>query len=323
LESNSMTDLAQLALRSASEIGLALARRDCSPVILAEYLLDRIEASIDDHIFLCVTRERAIAEAKASEKRLAAGQALSPLDGVPIAWKDLFDMAGEVTTAGSMIYRDAPPANKDAAVVANATAAGMVALGKTNLNEFAYSGLGLNPHYGTPKNPHGHDRAPGGSSSGSAVAVARGLVPCAIGTDTGGSVRIPAGFNGLVGYKPSDGRIGKNGVFPLSRTLDTIGPLARTVEDCIALDRGMRGVAPTKVQPQIVEGLKLIVPETIVLDGLEPDVTKNFEASLTQLASAGASILRQSLPTFDNVYREIAEHGAISAYESFADSRNW
>ena len=152
-------------------------------------------------------------------------------------------MAGERTTAGSALYANSSPKESDAPIVANLAAAGMVALGKTNLSEFAFSALGLNPHFGTPRNPRdpGTPRIAGGSSSGAAVAVAGGLVPCAIGSDTGGSIRAPASFCGIVGFKTSEGRIDKQGVFPLSRTLDTIGPLSHTVEDCVLIDRALRG----------------------------------------------------------------------------------
>ena len=206
-----MNSLMDLHKQSAAEVGRQIAA-GLDPVEVADVFLERIEAHADQPIFITVTAGRALQEALASRERHRLGAPLGPLDGVPIAWKDLIDVAGAPTTAGSDLHRDNLPADQDAPIVANAAAAGMVTLGKVNLTEFAYSGLGLNPHFGTPTLPHDlkTPRSPGGSSSGSATAVSWGLAPCAIGSDTGGSVRIPAAFNGLVGYKSSEGRIAKD-----------------------------------------------------------------------------------------------------------------
>ncbi|HLW91377.1 MAG TPA: amidase family protein, partial [Roseiarcus sp.] len=202
-----------LEKQSAAAIGRAIAAGSLDPVEVAEFFLDRIERDRKNPSFILVTRERALKEADASRKRRGEGRLAGPLDGVPIAWKDLVDMAGERTTAGSALYANAAPKPDDAPIVANLAAAGMAALGKTNLSEFAFSALGLNPHFGTPRNPHDPvtPRIAGGSSSGAAVAVAGGLAPCAIGSDTGGSIRAPAGFCGIVGFKTSEGRIDKTG----------------------------------------------------------------------------------------------------------------
>ncbi len=315
-----MTDIATLAGQSAAAIGRALAAGAVSPVDLTEHLLDAIAASDDQTVFLRVTRDRALSEAKAAEARLKAGNPRSALDGVPIAWKDLFDMAGEVTSCASDLLRDAPPAAADASTVANATAAGMVSLGKVNLSEFAYSGLGLNPHFGTPRNPHDPNvaRAPGGSSSGSGVAVAAGLAPCAIGTDTGGSVRIPSAFNGLVGHKTSARRIDKTGVYPLSDTLDTVGPLARSVEDCVLLDMALRGAVSTPVRRRPLSELRLYIPETVVFDGIEDAVGANFEAAIAKLADAGASIERGPMDLFAEFGDLTAAHGSLVAAEAYS-----
>ncbi|MCB1493664.1 MAG: hypothetical protein KDJ77_18005, partial [Rhodobiaceae bacterium] len=177
----------------------------------------------------------------------------------------------------------------------------------------------LNPHFGTPHNPFDPDtpRAPGGSSAGSAVAVASGLAPCAIGTDTGGSVRIPSAFNGLTGHKSSEGRIPKGGVFPLSETLDTVGPLARSVEDCILLDMVMRGAATTTVRRLPLSGLSLFVPETVVLTDLDSAVAANFEATLSRLEQAGVKIARGPLDIFAEIVRITAEHGSLGAAEAY------
>ncbi|MCR9255782.1 MAG: amidase [Alphaproteobacteria bacterium] len=305
---------------SAATLGRAMADGGLDPVAFAECLLDRIEVQTSP-IFLTVTAERALAEAEAARARLKAGKPRSALDGVPIAWKDLVDMKGEVTTAASDLFRDAAAAIKDAPIVENATAAGMVSLGKLNLTEFAYSGIGLNPHFGTPLNPRSPDtpRSPGGSSSGSGAAVAAGLVPIAIGTDTGGSVRIPAAFNGVTGYKSSEGRITAKGVFALSPTLDTVGPLAQTVGDCVLADQILRGSVGASVQRATASDLALFVPESVVLDALEPEVAANFEASLDRLAAAGVTISRGKVPEFEQAARLAGEIGTITAAEAYVE----
>jgi aspartyl-tRNA(Asn)/glutamyl-tRNA(Gln) amidotransferase subunit A len=314
-----MSAIDRISTLSAAGIGRLLQAGMLDAVDVTEALLQRIEATRDNHVFITVTADRARREAVASRARLTAGRPLGPLDGVPIAWKDLIDMAGEVTTAASDLLRDAPPAGSDAAVVVNAAAAGMVSLGKVNLTEFAFSGLGLNPHFGTPANPHDPltPRAPGGSSSGSAVAVAMGLAPCAIGTDTGGSVRIPASFNGIVGFKTTHGRIPVDGLFPLAPGLDTVGPLARSVEDCALLDATLRGAISTGVAYCPPERISLVVAETVVLDGLDEAVAANFEAALERLAAAGARIARRPLPLLEEAARCIAEHGSPIPIEAY------
>ncbi len=314
-----MDDMEELAQRSGWEIARALASGKASPVALTEYLLARAKENGAENVFLNIAAEQALTEAQASARRLAEGRALSAFDGVPIAFKDLFDMAGEITSAGSLTRKQAPAASSDASAVARVRAAGMVVLGKLNLTEFAYSGLGLNPHFGTPPNPHGGAtaHAPGGSSSGSGVAVARGLVPLAIGTDTGGSVRIPAAFNGIVGFKPSEGRFDKSGVFALSPGFDTIGPLARTVQDCIAMDMVMRGRPVHQLKRRSIAGQRFIVPQTIVLDGLDEAVANNFERSLMLLERAGGRIERLKFEIFSEVVELGAKHGSIVAAEAF------
>ncbi len=208
---------------------------------VADRALAAARACDDQAIFIRLTDDRARDEARIASRRLRAGRPRGLLDGVPVAWKDLFDLAGITTTAGSRVLAPGPAAERDATVVARLKAAGMVCVGHVNMTEFAFSGIGLNPHYGTPRNPHGtgEPRIPGGSSSGSAVAVARGLVPVAIGSDTGGSVRIPAAFNGIIGFKSSTGRYPMEGVFPLSRTLDTVGVFTRTVTDAVIVDAAL------------------------------------------------------------------------------------
>lgn len=315
-----MDDLAALARATAGELATLFRAGKARPSDLAEHLLARIAETMDDHIFITVTAERARAEALASDRRHAAGRPLSALDGVPLVWKDLFDMAGTVTTAGSAVMARSAAATRDAEAVRRLTEAGMVNLGKVNTSEFAYSGLGLNPHFGTPRNPNDWAtlRSPGGSSSGSGAAVAAGLTCCAIGTDTGGSIRVPAAFNGVVGLKTSTGRIDRTGTFPLSRTLDTIGPLARSVGDCALVFAHLADHAPAPIAPADLAGLTLICPSNLVLDDLDPAVARNLETSLAALETAGARILRRAVPQLSDMAALTARHGSLVAAEAYA-----
>ena len=289
-------------MKTAAELGRDLRKGKLDPVDLLDETLKGIAACDDKAIFIDMLEPRARAEAKASRRRLRAGKPLSALDGVPIGWKALFDMEGQVTTAASIVLKRNPPAKADAALVAAGKRAGLVSVGLLNMTEFAYSGIGLNPHYGTPRNPNGKGppRSPGGSSSASGVVVAKKLLALSIGTDTGGSIRIPAAFNGVVGYKTSTGHYPMDGVFPLSRTLDTLGPFAQTVADCVLVDAALRGVKP-KARQQSVKGLTIIVPSNVVLEACEPAVARNFDASIQRLAKAGARIKRIKIPALDAV----------------------
>ena len=309
----------QSAKRSTvTEIAQAFASGASDPVRLVDQTLRAI-AQADPAIFTLVTADRARREAAASAERRANGRVLGPLDGVPIAWKDLFDLEGVVTTAGSRVLSREAPASVDAPVVAALAAAGMVAAGRLNMTEFAYSGIGLNPHYGTPINPYGSTpRVPGGSSSGSAVVVARGLTAASVGTDTGGSVRIPAAFTGVVGYKSSGGRYPMDGVFPLSKTLDTLGVFTRTVSDAILIDAAMRGFPPKALTPPPIDGVRFVVPTSVVLDDCEDGVIANFEASLSALKEAGAVIERKPFAIFDEIAALNAKLGPIVAHEAYA-----
>ncbi|HEY3623587.1 MAG TPA: amidase family protein [Roseiarcus sp.] len=312
-----------LEKQSAAEIGRLTAKGSLDPVEVAEFFLDRIERDRENPSFILVTRARALGEAAASRKRHREGRAASPLDGVPVAWKDLVDMAGERTTAGSALYAEAPPKEKDAPIVTNLSAAGLVALGKTNLSEFAFSALGLNPHFGTPRNPRdpATPRIAGGSSSGAAVAVAGGLSPCAIGSDTGGSIRAPASFCGIVGFKTSEGRIDKQGVFPLSRTLDTIGPLAHTVEDCVLIDMALRGQSSNSVRPIDLSGVEFVAPDKSGIDDAEPAVAANLETALKRLAGAGAKVTSRPIPQIGAMRALSAKYGSFVAIEAYAEHR--
>ena len=312
-----MSSIESVSKRTATAIGRALIAGETSAVALAEYYLSKADAPEAKSVYIAVTRDRAMREAAAADKRIAEGRPLSALDGVPIVWKDLVDLEGEVTTAASDTRQNAAPAKRDAMCAGNG---GMVCLGKTNLTEFAYSGLGLNPHFGTPRNPHspGADRIPGGSSSGTGVAVAANLAPCGIGTDTGGSVRIPAAFNGLVGYKTSEGAVPKDGVFALSETLDTVGPIGRSVEDCVLLDLLLRGETNPGIFRSEIRGTTIFVPETVAMDDLDDAVAANFEASLKRLEKAGVRIERGPMQPFADVMQLIADHGTLSSVEAYA-----
>lgn len=314
-----VADIDEIADRTAMGMAAAYRSGEAGPVEVVECLLERIERSRDDNIFITVMPERARREAEASERRYRAGRPLSTLDGVPIGWKDLFDVAGARTTAGSHVMGAGDVKASDLGVTANAAKCGMVTLGKLNMTEFAYSGLGLNPHYGTPRNPNSPDvlRSPGGSSSGSGAAVAARLVPCAIGSDTGGSVRIPASYNGVVGYKSSLGRIDTKGVFPLARSYDTVGPLARSVEDCVLLDRALRGAVGAELVRADLSGLTLIVPTNLVTVALEAAVADAFERSLAALSAAGVTIRHEPVDALDAVVDLTARHGTLTAAEAY------
>ncbi|MER9292212.1 amidase family protein [Mesorhizobium sp. M0518] len=223
--------------------------------------LDKARASTG--VFISLMEEAALAEAAVATRRRSAGAALSDFDGIPFAVKDLFDVVGSVTSAGSRSRLAVPAAPRDSAIVANLRKFGMIPIGKSNLSEFAFSGLGLNPHFGTPTASGREDRVPGGSSSGSAIAVQRGIVPVALGTDTAGSVWVPAAFYGIAGFQPSRGRYDMRGVYPLAASFDTAGPLARNAEDCLVMDALMRGVAPANTAAQhrsSLSGACLMIP---------------------------------------------------------------
>ncbi|MCQ1835794.1 amidase [Neorhizobium galegae] len=305
---------------SIAELSALIQMGRVDPVEVTESVLAGIKAYPDKAVFISLLEDRALAEAQGSSKRVKEGRSLGLLDGIPIAWKDLFDIEGLPTTAGSKVLKKAAPAAKDAAIVDLLKQAGMVAVGRTNMSEFAFSGIGINPHYGTPHNPHGKDapRIPGGSSSGSGVAVAAGLVPVAMGTDTGGSIRIPAGFNGIVGYKATRGRYAMNGVYPLATSLDSLGPLCRTVQDAVWVDAAMRGLAVPQTARQPARPLDIVIPTNIVFDGAEPGVVAAFEAAIERLAKAGAKIARLAFPTFDELPKLMAKYGPMVTAEAFA-----
>src|SRR5215216_1197492 len=258
-----------------------------------EQALDRIGDPGGEGARACLTvyREAACAAADAADARSAIGVTLGPLDGVIVSIKDLFDIAGEVTRAGSKVLADEGiPAAADAPVVQRLRAAGVVIVAKTNMTEFAFSGVGANPHFGTPGNPADRARVPGGSSSGAAVATVDGMCEIAIGTDTGGSTRIPAALCGIVGWKPSKQRVPTDGAFPLSFTLDSVGPLTRTVAPCAAADAVLAGEEPQTLDAAPVAGLRLGVPKNAKLHPHDATVAATFAAALERLRKAGAQV---------------------------------
>jgi aspartyl-tRNA(Asn)/glutamyl-tRNA(Gln) amidotransferase subunit A len=273
---------------------------------------------------LKVYADTARIEADAADRLRKAGIVRSPIDGLPITLKDLYDVGGDVTRAGSRLLAGAPPAAADAPAVARLRAAGAIILGRTNMVEFAFGGLGLNPHYGTPRNPwdRASGRVPGGSSSGAAVATADGIGVMGLGSDTRGSVRVPAALCGIVGFKPTTRRIPRDGAFPLSYTLDSVGPLANSVECCAAYDGVLAGETPAALAAWPVSGLRLMVPRSSVLDGLDEHVGRAFERTLSKLSEAGALLIDVPTPAFDrqDVY---FKGGGFAGAEAAAIHRRW
>jgi aspartyl-tRNA(Asn)/glutamyl-tRNA(Gln) amidotransferase subunit A len=269
--------------------------------------------------FLKVHAEQALTAADFYDRLRASGAVPSRFAGIPVSLKDLFDIAGDVTTAGSRVLRAAPPAPRDAPAVARLRAAGFIPIGRTNMTEFAFSGIGINPHYGTPSSPYDRDsrRIPGGSSSGAAVSVSDAMALGAIGTDTGGSCRIPAAFCGIVGFKPTASRVPTQGAFPLSTSLDSVGPLAATVACCAALDAVLAGEPVEDLAPFPLDALRMAVPQTMVLDNVEPAVAHAFERALIRLRDKGARIVDLPLHELDEL-RGINAKGGIVTAEAYA-----
>ena len=253
--------------------------------------------------FLKVHAESSRAAAEYHDRLRAQGAALSAWAGIPVSVKDPFDVAGDVTTAGSRLLRGQPPASADCAAVARLRAAGFIPIGRTNMTEFAYSGLGMNPHYGTPLNPFERlrGRIPGGSSAGAAISITDEMSYGALGTDTGGSCRIPAAFCGIVGFKPTARRVPVCGVFPLSQSLDSVGPLAASVACCAALDAVLTGMAASTLSPTGLRGRRLAVPTHYVLDSLDSHVAHSFERAVRQLRIAGAEVTEIALAELEEL----------------------
>jgi aspartyl-tRNA(Asn)/glutamyl-tRNA(Gln) amidotransferase subunit A len=288
-----------------------------------EQALARISDPTGEGARACLTvyAERGRAEADAADARTRNGTSLGPLDGRLVSIKDLFDVAGEPTRAGSKLLIDAPPAEQDAPPVRRLRRAGAVIVAKTNMTEFAFSGVGANPHFGTPGNPADRSRVPGGSSSGAAVAVADGMCEIGIGTDTGGSTRIPAALCGVVGFKPSQWRIPRDGAFPLSFSLDSIGPIARTVADCAIADAVMANDEPETVRPADPAGLRFAAPKSTAWLAWDDQVGRAFETALGRIGKAGVRLSDAPLPILEEMMAANAK-GGLAPAEAFAIHRD-
>jgi len=293
---------------------------------LVEQALARIAdpAGEGARAFLKVYAEQARADAEHSDRLRRQGVVRSGVEGLPVSLKDLYDVAGDVTRAGSKLLAGAPPAKQDAAAVARLRAAGAVFVGRTNMVEFAFGTTGLNPHYGTPRNPWDRKtgRVPGGSSSGAAVAQADGMCVMALGSDTRGSIRQPAALCGVVGWKPTQRRVPLDGAFPLSYTLDTVGPLANTVACCAAYDAVLAGEVPAPLAALSANGLRLLVPRGSLLEDLDAEVGRAFDAALKRLSAAGAVITDMAVPAFDR-QAEYFKNGGFAGAEAYAIHRRW
>ena len=298
---------------TAHQLVIAYRSARLDPQEVTEAFLERVRVG---SVYRLVSATRAREQARASSRRYAAGRPLGPLDGVPVAIKDLLDTAGDVTGAGCPPLMAGAPAEEDAPAAARLDAAGAVFLGKTTMTELAFSGLGINPHVGTPANAFDPRLVPGGSSSGSAVAVASGLATVAVGSDTGGSVRIPASFNGLVGLKTSDGWITTRGTVALSTTLDTLGPIARDADDAWLLAQVMAGVPPTPLPP-VPAPWRLWAPTTVLWEELDAGVAAACEAALASLERAGHQVERRASPELAELDGLFGRFGSFAAHEAF------
>jgi aspartyl-tRNA(Asn)/glutamyl-tRNA(Gln) amidotransferase subunit A len=307
-------------MRRIDELAQALVEGTITSRSLVEDALARIAdpAGEGARTFIKVQADQARAMADAADLLRKAGRAPGRYAGIPIALKDLFDIAGEPTPAGSIVLADAPAAPANAPVVARMLAAGFIPVGRVNMTEFAFSGLGINPHYGTPSSPwdRASRRIPGGSSSGTAVAVADGMAAAGLGTDTGGSCRIPAAFCGIVGYKPTARRVPITGVLPLAPSLDSVGPLAPSVACCAEIDAILAGETPAAPTPANLNGLRFAVPDNMVLDGMDDAVAAAFDAALSTLSAAGAHIQTVRFADF-------AELPAVNAKGGFAAAEGY
>ncbi|TPI29627.1 amidase [Mesorhizobium sp. B3-2-1] len=289
-----------------------------------ENILSRLaNRAADEKVFMKLYAEAARAAADASDARIRAGVTLGPLDGTIVSIKDLFDVAGEPTTAGSLMRKTAAPAQRDAAIVGRLRQAGAVIIGKTNMTEFAFTAIGDNMHYGTPGNAVDASRIPGGSSSGAGVSVGEGTSDVSIGSDTGGSIRIPAALNGVVGFKPTARRVPLSGAFPLSGTLDSVGPLARTVSQCAAADAVMAGEVRNELAAIPLAGLRIGVPRGVLFGDTEGEIAAAFEHCLGKIGSTGARIADLSIDDMIGDLRVATKRGSIAAMEGAEVHADW
>lgn len=281
---------------TAADLGRAIGAGDVDPVALTETYLDAIDGHpLRDRIYARVTAERALVEAQVAAERARTGHRLSLLDGVPISWKDLFDTAGVATEAGSALLRGRVP-DRDAVVLETATAAGLVCLGKTHMSELAFSGLGYNPSTATPPCVNDAEAVPGGSSSGAAASVAFDLAAAGIGSDTGGSVRIPSAWNDLVGLKTTSGRLSLEGVVPLALRFDTVGPLCRSVEDAALLLAALEGQKPADLAGTSLAGKRFAILQTVAFEDMREAPLKAFQNAVAKLTAAGAQLRHIEVP---------------------------
>ena len=284
---------------SAADLGRGIGAGEIDPVELTEVFLAAIEANpLSDRVYVLTTPARARAEAAAASERAKNGCRLHPLDGVPISWKDLYDAVGEPTRAGTALLDGEPAAEADALCLARASAAGLVCLGKTHMTEIAFSGLGVNPVTATSPNPNGEDWAPGGSSSGAAASVTQGLAAAGIGSDTGGSVRIPSAWQNIVGLKTTLGLIPVDGSKALAAGFDTVGPLCRTVEDAALLTSVMAATPAPDLSGASLEGMRFLADTGVMLSDGDAEPIAAYEAALEKLEAAGAEIVRQEVPEY-------------------------
>ncbi len=304
----------------AAALGRAIGAGEIGPVALSRHFLDAIEAHpLGKRIYARLTPERAMAEAAAAEGRARAGQRLGPLDGVPVSWKDLFDTAGVATEAGSALLAGRVP-GRDAEVLRNSTAAGTVCLGKTHMSELAFSGLGLNPVTATPPCVNFADSVAGGSSSGAATSVGFGLAPIAIGSDTGGSVRVPAAWNDLVGLKTSAGRLSLAGVVPLAARFDTVGPLARNVEDAALMLAALEGRRAADLRGADLKGARFLLLQTAALEDVAERPMAGFDRSVERLQRAGAMVEPGTAPEVEEAMALTPVLYASEAYATWKDT---
>lgn len=304
---------------TAADLGRGIGEGAIDPVALTHAFLGAIDShDARDRIFTVVTRERALAEAEAAAERARAGQRLSPLDGVPISWKDLFDSAGVATEAGSLLLKDRVP-SRDAEVLANATAMGLVCLGKTHMSELAFSGLGLNPMTATPPCINDPKSVPGGSSSGAAASVAFGLSAIGIGSDTGGSVRIPSAWNDLVGLKTTAGRVSCAGTVPLCETFDTVGPLCRSVEDAALMLSVLDGSPVADLRGARLQGKRFAVLRTSAFDDIREAPLAGFGRAVQKLRDMGADVEEIDAP---EVADALALSGPLFTAEAYGQWRD-
>lgn len=308
-------------LHSIEDLNRALRETRCTRAALLDEAAQRAAQPEADAVFLQTSFDSARAVCAAADAAALAGKTLHPLAGLPVSVKDLFDIAGDVTRAGAVVRDDAAPASRDAPVIARLRAVGAALVGRTNMTEFAFSGVGINPHFGTPVNPH--DRATaricGGSSSGAAASVALGTAVVALGSDTGGSIRIPAALCGLTGFKPTARRVPLQGAFPLSYSLDTACAMARTVADCVVVD-GVIADAPVLPELRQPRALRLAVPRQLMLDDMDDTVAAAFDRVMARLQAAGVTVESVDLPELLEL-SVLNAQGGLTAAEAYAIHR--